>query len=141
MWSEPIEQRVQRRARHGVDLLGRALAVREEALPAVEVVDHPAAHRDHELANVSVDAGAAQRVDPARREREVDRAAAALASRERRAALDDRRLEAAPREQDREQAAGGAAADDRDPSARGLAHASSSRLSARTAACTSRKRL
>jgi hypothetical protein len=131
---EPVEQGIQRGARHGVDFLARALAVREEALTARRLVDHPAAHRDHELAHLAVDARAPQRFDAARREREVDRAAAFLAlGSEWRAALDHDGCEAAAREQDREQASRGSAADDCNALGGARAHSSSVRLSACTA--------
>ncbi len=126
-----VQQRVQRRARHGVDFFRRALAVTQEPLLAARLVQHAAAHRDHEARDLGVDAGTAQRRDAARGECEVDRAAARLAGHERRAALDDGRDHAAAREQDREQAAGRAAADDRDTRRR--AHASSVRFRAVTA--------
>ena len=86
------------------------------------------------FATSRLDAGAAQRRDAARGEREIDRAAAARRRmRETRTALDDDGFQAAAREQDREQAARGAAADDGDALAGGLAHASSVRRSACTA--------
>ncbi len=130
---ELVEQGVERRARHGVDLFGGALAVRQETLLPREVVHHAAAHRDQELRDVVVEARAAQRRDAARREREVDRAAALRARREGLAALDDDGLEAPAREQDGEQAARGSAADDGDALTRRAAHASSVRRSACTA--------
>ena len=79
---ELVEQGVERRARHGVNLFGGALAVRQETLLPREVVHHAAAHRDQELRDVVVEPRAAQCRDAARREREVDRAAALRAGRE-----------------------------------------------------------
>ena len=75
--SELVEQRVQRCARYGVDLLGGPLAVGQEPLLAGKVVHPAAAHGDQKLRDVRLDAGAPQCRDAARGEREVDRPAAA----------------------------------------------------------------
>src|SRR5690606_31850483 len=95
------------------DLLVRALTVAQQTWLAA-VVQHAAAHRNQERQDVAGDAGTLERGNPARREREVDRPPARRARRELGAALVDDGRKAAPREHDREQAAGRSAADDRD---------------------------
>jgi hypothetical protein len=115
------------------------LAIGQESLLAGKVVHLAAAHGDQKLRDVPVDAGAAQCRDAARSEREVDRPAAERCrAGETRTALDDDGYHAAPRQQDREQAARRPAADDRDALAVALAHASNVRRRACTAPKTSR---
>ena len=71
-----IEQHaIETRPRHGEDHLVRALPVGHEALLPVERVQHAAAHRDEKRLDLLEHAGFLERLDAARGEREIDRAA------------------------------------------------------------------
>ncbi len=93
----------------------RALAIRHEGLLSVEVVQHAAAHRDQERLHFLEDAGLLERLDAARGQREVDRAAGVhVHLAQVGPALVEHDLAGIARQEDRHQRAGKAGAEDRD---------------------------
>ena len=114
------QQPVEADSGDGVDFLVGARPVAQKFRAAVAMMHEPAAHRHQQRLDEIEDLRLPQRIDAARREREVDRAA--------RLGVDDTRVgvtfvhgrfEALPRQHDRQQAAALPGADDLDVAVHG----------------------
>ena len=129
---------VQARPRDGVNDLVRSLTIRSEREGTVRRVQRATPHRDQQRFDVRENAGLAQCVDAAIRQREVDRAACIHVDLAQvRAAFEHLHLPTLSREVNGHQRAGQACAQDR----HGPLHAASSACSASTQRQTSSKRL